>query len=147
MSCVSEGHLAGWCVLSHVDTAFQLFQTPFQSEREAPHLSFRLIQETVQQLLNVPEGVLSQVVGLPGLPAPAAFQLLRLFPWNRLLPRRETGLRKCSASRSRKVQLCTVCVAASTPSPRSLLPSEASRGGSTGASSGAPVIRAPPSAS
>lgn len=56
---------------------------------EVPHVGFRLIQETVQHLLDVSEGVLSQIVGLPGLPATAALQLVHLFICNPLLRRRQ----------------------------------------------------------
>lgn len=37
-----------------------------------------LVQEAVQHLLDVLEGISAQVVGLSGLPAPAVLQLLRL---------------------------------------------------------------------
>lgn len=52
-------------------------------------VDFRLIQETVQHLLDVSKGVLAQVVDLPGLPAPTMLQLVDLFICNPLLQRRQ----------------------------------------------------------
>lgn len=52
-------------------------------------VDFRLIQETVQHLLDVSKGVFAQVVGLPGLPAPTMLQLVDLFICNRLLRQRQ----------------------------------------------------------